>query len=203
MATRLEVAWETRQTQRSLPSQEVIVCFMLVLALRLRWGWAHRWVRDAGLRIYRESAISLLLEQFLQPLPSLGCGTEVFSWFFPQRISLRTQPRLQIPGHETILYLDYSGIGDLHWSSFSSRCLALITLPNGPENLTIWAAIPALLPTSIATPSKSSNPWKLPFPHLQNRSNSGSSLNELIEGLNKIKALSLAHNNFSTHSYIQ
>ena len=35
-------------------------------------------VRDAGLRTYDEPAVSLLLDKFLQPLPSLGCRAEAF-----------------------------------------------------------------------------------------------------------------------------
>ena len=131
-------------------------CFMLVLALRLGWGWAHRWVRDAGLRLYRESAISLLQKQFVQPLPSLHHEEEASSWFSPQRSSLCTQTRFQIPGHETTLYLDHLRVGNLHWSSFSSIYFASITLRSESDSLATWAA--TLLSCPLALPHQKNYP---------------------------------------------
>lgn len=170
-------------------------CFVLVLALRLSsqgesgmQGWGH----TANLQ-------SLLLEQFLQPLPSLGCGAEALSWLFfsYQRNLLCTQSRWQIPGPVTILYLDHSGIGDLHWSSFSSRSVNLPVDPRaqppGLQSLLSWPL------ASPATPCKLSHFWKLPFSHLQNRGKNGCSFIELMEGLNNFRALNLAHNHFCTH----
>ena len=179
------------QTQCPPPSRDV--------TFALCWSWLWGWAGDAGLRTYCEPAVSLLLEQFLQPLPSLGCGAEALSWLFfsYQRNLLCTQSRWQIPGPVTILYLDHSGIGDLHWSSFSSRSVNLPVDPRaqppGLQSLLSWPL------ASPATPSKLSHFWKLPFSHLQNSGKNGCSFIELMEGLNNFRALNLAHNHFCSH----
>ena len=170
-------------------------CFVLVLALRLSsqgksgmQGWGH----TANL----QSLFSW--SNFCSPCHPWAVGQKHFRDFFSyQRNLLCTQSRWQIPGHVTILYLGYSGIGDLHWSSFSSRSVNLpVDRRVQPPGLQSLLSCPLESP---ATPSKLSHFWKLPFSHLQNRGKNGCSFIELMEGLNNFRALNLAHDHFSTH----
>lgn len=185
------------QTQCPPPSREVTVCFMLVLALRLSsqgesgmQGWGH----TANLQsLFSWSNFCNPCHPWIIEQKRL-CDFFFFSY---QRNLLCTQSRWQIPGHVTILYLDHSGIGDLNWSSFSSRSVDLpVDLRVQPPGLQSLLSCPLASP---AIPSKLSHCWKLPFSHLQNRGKNGYSFIELMEGLNNFRALNLAHNHFSTH----
>lgn len=183
------------QTQCPPPNREVT----FALCWSWLWGWAHRVSRGCRAEdILRTCSLSSSGAISAAPaIPGLWGRSIIMTFFSYQRNLLCTQSRWQIPGPVTILYLDHSGIGDLHWSSFSSRSVNLPVDPRaqppGLQSLLSWPL------ASPATPCKLSHFWKLPFSHLQNRGKNGCSFIELMEGLNNFRALNLAHNHFCTH----
>lgn len=148
------------QTQCPPPSREVTACFMLVL---VSWGWASLgWVRDAGLRTYCEPAVSLLLEQFLQPLPSLDCRAEAFVWFF---FFFPTKGIYSVHNWRANVWAcNYSLPGSFRdrWPSLIFIFFQVSRLTCRSESPTTWATVLLSCPLASATPSKLSHCWKLP-----------------------------------------